>query len=58
MNKLWTCRRTFLALAGILCLTFLGYTKSLDVSIAIAGIISAVAASNSYQAAKSTKGEV
>ena len=58
MSKLWTCRRTFLGLAGILCLTFIGYTKGIDVSIAIAGIVTSVAASNSYQASKTTKGEV
>ena len=55
MNKLLSCRRTFLAFAGIICLTFLGYFKDLDVSMAITGIVTAVAASNASENTFKTK---
>jgi len=49
MRFIFTCRRTFLALIAIGCLTALGIHKGIDVSIAIAGVVASVAASNSYQ---------
>ncbi len=49
MKFILTCRRTFIGLCAIGCLTFLGFHKGTDVSIAIAGIVASVAASNSYQ---------
>jgi len=54
MKFLLTCRRTFLGTCAIACLTFLGYHKGIDVSVAIAGIVASVAASNAYQ----KKGEI
>ena len=49
MKFLYQCRRTFLGISAIACLTFLGYTKDIDVSIALAGVVASVAASNSAQ---------
>ena len=49
MKFLYKCRRTFLGISAIACLTFLGYTKGIDVSIALAGVVASVAASNSAQ---------
>jgi hypothetical protein len=48
MNKLLTCRRTFIALVGIVALTWLGY-KGMDVALAITGIAGTLAAANSYE---------
>ena len=52
MKKIWTCRRSIIALVGIACLTYLGYTKDLDVALAISGIVLSVAGSNSYENSK------
>ena len=52
MYNILRCRRSSIALIGISVLTFLGYTKGLDVSMAISGIVLAVAGSNAYQAKK------
>jgi len=49
MKFLFTCRRTFLGVCAIGCLTYLGHDKGMDVSIAIAGIVASVAGANSYQ---------
>jgi len=49
MKFLFTCRRTFLGICAIGCLTYLGIDKGVDVSMAIAGVVASVAASNSYQ---------
>ena len=49
MKFLFTCRRTFLGICAIGCLTALGFYKGIDVSIAIAGVVASIAASNSYQ---------
>ena len=46
------CRRSLLGLLGVVCLTFLGYHKGTDVSVAIAGVVASVAASNSYEKSK------
>ena len=52
MYKIWKCRRSLIALFAICCLTFIGATKGTDVSMAIAGIVAAVAGSNAYEGAK------
>jgi len=53
MNKIRTCRRTFLATLGIICLTMLGFMVGMDgVAIGIAGIVGAVAGANAYQGSK------
>ena len=49
MLKIFSCRRSSIALIGISVLTFLGYTKGIDVSMAISGICLAVAGSNAYE---------
>lgn len=49
MRKILNCRRSILALISIACLTFLGYTKGMDVSIAISTVVLAVAGANAYQ---------
>ncbi|NVM33954.1 MAG: hypothetical protein HWN81_00060 [Candidatus Lokiarchaeota archaeon] len=49
MLRIFKCRRSSIALIGIAILTFLGYTKGLDVSMAISGIVLAVAGSNAYE---------
>jgi len=53
MKRIWTCRRTFLAVLGIACLTFLGYRMgSTDVALSIAGIVASIAGSNAFEAGK------
>lgn len=53
MKRIWDCRRTFLAVLGIGCLTFLGYKmNSTDVALAIASIVTAIAGSNALEAIK------
>jgi len=49
MIKIFKCRRSSLALIGMLLLAFIGYTKGIDVSFAIAGLGAGVAASNAYE---------
>jgi hypothetical protein len=49
MFKIFHCRRSSLALIGIICLTSLGLVKDVDVALAITGIVTAVAAANSWQ---------
>lgn len=51
MKYIWTCRRTFVALFAISCLTALGLTAGLEVSGSIATVALAVAASNAAQKA-------
>lgn len=55
MNKIWSCRRTFLGALAIVCLTGLGYTKDVDVSMALAGVVASVAAANSYEKRSSVR---
>lgn len=52
MKKIWSCRRSIIGLVGIACLTFLGYTKGLDVSMALSGVVLAIASSNAYEKSK------
>ena len=49
MLNILKCRRSIIALIGISVLTFLGYTKGIDVSMAISGIVLAVAGSNALE---------
>lgn len=51
MKKILNCRRSTLAILGILCLTGLGfYTKDAQaVAMAISGIVLAVAGANAYE---------
>jgi len=49
MLKIFKCRRSSLAIIGMACLTWIGLKNGTDVSLAIAGIVAGVAASNAYQ---------
>ena len=49
MKHIWKCRRTFVGLFAITCLTVLGMKKGIDTSIAIAGVASALSAANAYE---------
>jgi len=55
MKKLFSCRRTLIAFFSIGCLTYLGIIRDFDVSIAIAGIVAAIAGANSYEKVGSAK---
>ena len=50
MKRIWSCRRSMLALIGMCLLTAMGCYLKTDVSGALATIILAVAASNAAQA--------
>ena len=52
MKNIYECRRTFLAVLGISCLTALGLYHATDISgiaLAISGIVGAVAGSNAWE---------
>jgi len=55
MLKILKCRRSVIALFSITCLTYLGIRNGTDVSLAITGIVTAVAGANSWQAIKEPK---
>ena len=50
MKKLFNCRRSLLAMFGMLCLTSMALLKGMDTSSAIAAVTMAVAAANAAQA--------
>jgi len=50
MKRIFNCRRSIISIIAIACLTYLGVVNGTDVSVAIAGIVAAVASSNAYQA--------
>lgn len=52
MKKIFTCRRTVVALFSVVCLTFLGYTKAVDVAASIAAIAMGLSAANSFEGSK------
>lgn len=52
MRKIFSCRRSTLALIAICCLTFIAIKTSTDIggiALAISGIVGAVAGSNAWQ---------
>lgn len=52
MKKIWNCRRSSLAVMGIICLTTLGLYHGQDISgiaVAISGIVGAIGASNAWE---------
>lgn len=49
MIKIWNCRRSMLALIGMCLMTYLGVHNNLDVSMALAGVITAIAGSNAAE---------
>lgn len=55
MKRVWDCRRTFIGLVAVICLTALGFHNALDVSMAIAGVVASIAGSNAYQKSQEKK---
>lgn len=49
MKKILDCRRTFVSVLAIVCLTALGIHKGIDTSMAIAGIAAALSGSNAWE---------
>lgn len=52
MKKIFSCRRSSLALIGILSLLLIALIKGHDVGMAISGIVLAVAGANAYEGKK------
>lgn len=50
MKRLLTCRRTFIAVFGILCTTYLGIHNHIDVSLAIMGAVVSICGANASEA--------
>jgi hypothetical protein len=58
MKRVWSCRRTFVALVGMTMLLALGLINHADVAGSIATICMALAGANAAEAAvKHTKGQ-
>ncbi len=49
MKYLWACRRTFMAMIGIVCLMSLAYMKDLDVVWGIVSICGMIAGANAVE---------
>jgi len=58
MKYIWNCRRTFIGLTAIICLTALGFYNIIDVSIAITGVVASIAGSNAYQKSQEKKYDI
>lgn len=52
MRQIFKCRRSSVAVIAIGVLTFLGYTKSMDVAMAISTVAVGLAGANAYQGRK------
>lgn len=50
MKQLLSCRRTYIATLGMICVTGLGIYLKIDVSLALLGIVSSIAGANAIQA--------
>ena len=60
MKYVLECRRTFLAVLSIACLTGLGFYHATDISgiaLAISGIVGAVAGSNAWEKRARSEGQ-
>jgi hypothetical protein len=57
MHKILKCRRSTLALIAMAFLTLIALINNIDVSLAICGIVTSVAAANAAQSIKQPKGE-
>lgn len=55
MKKIWNCRRSMLALIGMVLLTAMSFINKIDTSGAIATIVLAVAAANGAESAYKSK---
>ena len=52
MMKIWTCRRSSIAVIAIAALTSIAIYKGMDTSSAIAAIALGIAGANAYQGSK------
>lgn len=50
MKWLYQCRRTFMAFCGILACMYVSMRTGEDTTMAIAGIVAAIAGANAYEA--------
>lgn len=57
MKKFMQCRRTFVGVVAIVCLTALGVAVNADVSMAIASVAIGIAGSNAAQGILARKEE-
>jgi len=55
MTKLFTCRRTFVALVGMLFMLILGLVNKTDVSMTLATVVIAIAGANAAQGTMETQ---
>jgi len=55
MSKIWSCRRTFVAVLAILCLTGLGIFSAATVAPSIATVALAIAGANAFQKSQEKK---
>jgi hypothetical protein len=55
MKNVLLCRRTFIAVLGIISTLALGLINQLDVSLAIAGMVTSICAANAYEGAAKGK---
>lgn len=55
MKHVFKCRRTFVAVLGIVCLTLLGLVNNLDVGVAVAGCVAAICGANAAEASMKHK---
>lgn len=52
MRHLWNCRRTAIAVIAIAALTLLGYSKGMDVAMALGTVAIGVAGANAFEKRK------
>lgn len=57
MKNILVCRRTFIAVLSIVCLTALGLLKDIDVAMSLASIAIGLAGSNAFEATAKSKSE-
>lgn len=56
MRNFLFCRRTYMCTLAITCLTAVGLSKGIDVSMAIAAVAAALSGANAYEKVGVTKG--
>lgn len=57
MKQLLYCRRTFIAIISIACLTALGMVRGMDVAMALASVAIGLAASNAAENGMKNRGK-
>jgi hypothetical protein len=55
MKNFMLCRRTYITTLGIVAATILGLVNQVDVTMALAGMVGALCAANSYEASSRAK---